>query len=863
MSKILIFNYNNYYNRIIKKENTIGAYKTAGSLVYNNGDNVTNFNPNDGVTTSLIIGTKIADGTGYGGNGDYVLVVDDQHAQDTDAPVSRWFIIEHERTRQGQFNLTLKRDIIADYYDQVIVAPMIVNRAMIDDINNNLLYNSEGFDLNQIKKGEVKLTQRAHNEGTYYALYFAKSAAGAGVPEGESFPNISGTIQLSTIPYDKSIATPIADSLYKAATYTNLGGCRMQLMWRPDTHWYSLKNSPYYKTVLAPTGDVYTGGPYDLWVGNTGLTPNEQLWIVEKYEDAEGPLSRAMKNAWDNNHDIVKNAIATEQSIDTTHPISLSDMTELLNFNGKIIKDSDNKYWKVYTTRLNQDFNYFSPVNSAVQTLAASMVTASGLEVWGAFGNEATQYWYNLQTISVRLEEIPVSNTLSYNINFSTHYSTNAPYNVVLIPANTQRARIDLYSEIEGGVITLSQKFRANEDINRKILDQIMLKAGKWLLDVQLIPYIPINDLMMWGENGIYIDGDYDNPIMNPPHPHFYQSSVGTVENNPCWWCYYVDEISYEFTILNNDYSHQSQGAPLNLWINDNWPPTELDYKIENECRIMRLTAPNYNGSFDFNLAKNRGLYGIKAQITLRPYNPYFHLCPWFDGVYGYDYNDGRGLICQGDFSIPIITDQFKNYEIDNKNYQQMFNRNIEHMDFQHGQERVQTWTNAIVGTLTGAAAGMGAGAGISKLSGATGPAGMIAGGIVGGLASAVGGAVDVGLMYGRQREDKDYMIDSFNLQIGNVKALPTTINKITPFTNNNKVYPVLEVYECSEQEKQMVMDYIQYKSMRVGAIGNINLYKKTDRTFIQGTLIRLENTSLGGNEVNAINNELEKGVYI
>lgn len=287
-----------------------------------------------------------------------------------------------------------------------------------------------------------------------------------------------------------------------------------------------------------------------------------------------------------------------------------------------------------------------------------------------------------------------------------------------------------------------------------------------------------------------------------------------------------------------------------------------MDYKIENECRIMRLTAPNYNGSFDFNLAKNRGLYGIKAQVTLRPYNPYFHLCPWFDGVYGYDFNDGRGLICQGDFSIPIITDQFKNYEIDNKNYQQMFNRNIEHMDFQHGQETTLAKWNIFAGTLTGTAAGAGAGAMGGKMLGHT-AIGAGVGAAVGGATSLAGGLLDYGLMKERQKEDKDLAMDMFNLQIGNVKALPTTINKITPFTNNNKVYPVLEVYECSDQEKQMVMDYIQYKSMTVGAMGNINLYKKSDRTFIQGTLIRLENTSLGGNEVNAINNELEKGVYI
>jgi hypothetical protein len=157
MSKILIYTYNNYFNRIIKRENTIGDYNTAGNLLYNNGDNVTNFNPNDGMTTELIIGTKVENGVGYNGNGDYLLVAENDYLE-AFAPVSRWFIIEHQRTRQGQFKLILRRDIIADYYNYVITAPMIVNRAMISNVDNPLLFNSEGFSYNQIKKREYLLS---------------------------------------------------------------------------------------------------------------------------------------------------------------------------------------------------------------------------------------------------------------------------------------------------------------------------------------------------------------------------------------------------------------------------------------------------------------------------------------------------------------------------------------------------------------------------------------------------------------------------------------------------------------------------------------------------------------------------------
>ena len=53
-TSILLLHYNNYFNRIIKKLDTIADYQKADShsvTCYN-----INFNPGDGVSTSLILG---------------------------------------------------------------------------------------------------------------------------------------------------------------------------------------------------------------------------------------------------------------------------------------------------------------------------------------------------------------------------------------------------------------------------------------------------------------------------------------------------------------------------------------------------------------------------------------------------------------------------------------------------------------------------------------------------------------------------------------------------------------------------------------------------------------------------------------
>ena len=52
--QLLLLHYNNYFNRIIKKEDTVAAYMNADAH-YRAASNI-NFNPGDGVNTSIVLG---------------------------------------------------------------------------------------------------------------------------------------------------------------------------------------------------------------------------------------------------------------------------------------------------------------------------------------------------------------------------------------------------------------------------------------------------------------------------------------------------------------------------------------------------------------------------------------------------------------------------------------------------------------------------------------------------------------------------------------------------------------------------------------------------------------------------------------
>ena len=152
--QLLLLHYNNYFNRIIKKEDTLADYKAADAdykEVYN-----INFNPGDGINTSIVLGLG-QNGTLFAGDDEFDYLVASETVNDTNVIKSRWFIVEQDRKRAGQYELTLKRDVLADNYNEVINSPIFLEKGFIDDVNDPLLYNSESMNVNQIKQTEIPL----------------------------------------------------------------------------------------------------------------------------------------------------------------------------------------------------------------------------------------------------------------------------------------------------------------------------------------------------------------------------------------------------------------------------------------------------------------------------------------------------------------------------------------------------------------------------------------------------------------------------------------------------------------------------------------------------------------------------------
>ena len=139
--RLYSFKYNNYFNRLVRRLNTIDEYKAADSNF--KVLNKVSFNPADGVDTTQLVPFI---------PGDYVIITNDD-----DSIISRWFIIEAPRTRTNQYILKLHRDLLVDNYNDIINAPCFIEKASYLSNNDPMIFNSENMGFNQIKKKEYQL----------------------------------------------------------------------------------------------------------------------------------------------------------------------------------------------------------------------------------------------------------------------------------------------------------------------------------------------------------------------------------------------------------------------------------------------------------------------------------------------------------------------------------------------------------------------------------------------------------------------------------------------------------------------------------------------------------------------------------
>ena len=798
--------FNNYFNRQVKKPGATLVSEYEEWLAFSAGP--TSFNPNDNVMTTISCNYP-------NGNDsielDYLLVSTDNVNVDT-----RWYIVERKRNLSGQWELTLRRDLIADCYADICSSPVYIEKATVN-VNNPLIYNSEGFTVNQIKTSETLLTDATKTP--WVVLYVDRN-----MPESKSIQTRADVIDNSDLEYSYNDIRELIG--------VNLLGDTTEL---PIASF----NADYY--ISAPAAGQAVGGTYlyrsDGTYADWTQLAGSQHWTKSCYTQYGVNSANIESNKNQFNELIAMTSVDVKSYLysvnNTYNRQGLID--ELKPFIGKTVKDPESDTY--YTIDLEigvKQVEITIPKGSGLyNSLNAGILNMTHIVGSSDPSNNANTLKIVCNMKYAVVKSITVVEGISVRMVIPAASArtslTDAPWDMLAIPYNETWIRI-----------SPTQRLQTLPNIARAVAQAAFADVGDFIKDVQLLPYCPCMEYFVDGNINLsrLTNGVHYSAITSPDYEDDLPVSYGL-------WC---NQSSFTVDIV--DFNTIS------------CPMDPVEFKIQNECDFYRLCAPNYSGAFEFSATKNGGIAGFEANCTYKPLQPYIHINPIFSGLYGKDFNDNRGLVCGGNYCMASTKAAWTDYITQNKAYKESFDRQIQNMETTHDIQIEQQKTAAVIQSITGAITGASSGALAGQAGGGIGMAVGAGIGLAGGIAANIYGA-QKDLEYTNRlfEESKSYAQDRFNLSLQNIKAMPNTVHNVGAFDVNYKYFPFLEYYTCTDTEKDALRYKLKYNGFTINAVGVINDYITGEDQFIQGQLIRYIGEA-DYHETSEIANELHKGVY-
>lgn len=394
--------------------------------------------------------------------------------------------------------------------------------------------------------------------------------------------------------------------------------------------------------------------------------------------------------------------------------------------------------------------------------------------------------------------------------------------------------------------------------------------TGSAIKDIQILPYCPNSVL-----NSLFNNSPSSNNIKITSLESYLKVPIKVIATN---------QVLYYGVICSVASSSYRYNINLSSYFSE-------DKKMDSITKSIRLCNHNHKQTFEFNPTLNNGITAVSFEVTLKPFNTLYRICPVFntEGLYGGNYSDGRGLIWEGGFSMAQVTDAWTEWALNNSTYKEVFDREVKSLEisndvarqketlayqtaYQNAQTNIDaTKTKAGIGGALGILGSIGSFATRNIGGGLLGLAGA-AGSIASGAASikAQEEVADRNLQTAKQSqalndtlraEALSYKQDIFKLNIQAIEAKPGGIATSTEYSIINYYKAYIEVYDCTTPEKTYIDYILQYNGMKIDQIGSIKQWLIGDNSYIEGSLLFCE--GLTPVISNAINAELSAGIYV
>lgn len=795
--------------------------------------NEVNFIQADGINTVFSFNIPLENIEEYSNISPSYAIVDDQQC---------WYIISCTKQRQGQISLQLRRDFLSETWDSLKTAPFICTKSSTIPPSCSYAKYNKTMNLSQVKQNEYLIKDRSNGRG-WLVGYVAKETRNGNSfcttmepdeenPDQQVIAPRTFTASDNSDNYDITVNS-LSDLKYKENEiyyrYTGKIDNRIAVQ-----YWHNNKVDP--QSFLANDEAFF---PIDM--SNYAAT---SFWTIDEKRQDINPYTN---NLWWSQMKEGNKALRDYIVSETTGRTSASQAEDdILSLNEKTVLDkSTNLAYKI-----NVEKQYYN-VDFRDTTLEEKRA------FWGAIKDYAEfEPMPNQDTQAQRYQKVFLS-IITYKISLSP-YKGEITFENEINHLSTSGAPYDIFAIPLGGTFTLNnEQIAVNENNMFDLVSTIQREATSSIVyDIQWVPYVPIYSTTFTQANTEYRQFTKITSTNNGTHTNvgifiWLNTSQGTL---------YIDsplKISLANPIYyNGEYIYPATTQQSNLFtLTDN-----LQQRKFSEENYFRITGPNYSSTFEFDPVKNQSLKGFKVDMALKPYSPYFYISPVYGGLYGGDFKDGRGLILAGDYSLDQVSNAWSNYKLNNKNYELIFNRQIQSLDLKNtyqnklaNQQLVSDIFSATAGTAQGALSGFFMGG--------------VAGAVVGGVSSAAAGITDTVVnaqnrkMERAIRDDqRQAMIDNFEYQIGNIQALPDTLTKVSAFNPDFKIYPLIEFYTCTDEEKTNVDNAIKYNGIDINIICKLEDF---DKGYVQGAILQFPtDLNISEEQARTINFELQSGVY-
>ena len=724
---------------------------------------------------------------------------------------TRWFVTSYTYMNGRQVQLNLQRDVIGEFGISNCYGK--IERGYTNSI---IKYRKE-LGLNQILKNRKKVIPNSNIYGNYSVdnhdnemwgiLYLVKPTEldpNTGNPYPEKVNINIPAFAPKTVNYDFIENGAIRNYDYSWSSYIDFG--------------IQLGNSENrYRVFVTFDGEKNNISFYAL--SNKDFLDDDSVFIVMKspfntsfFDDMTGEEKRRIAESLGNmvGEEILRN------NGNSSFPYKLPEPPELnapnFDYNGVVIK-KDNKFYS-YSVESSTTYSYGN-VSATSEIIGMIQNALNNKTVYYIDKNGQTQSFVSSVMI--------------------------APKNISSVKANSKisifsyRYKAKELSAFESGTLVI--------DVSQQLIDE---------------PYsilaFPLFDVKISGSKEYNIDRKTAFMIFNTVIQFLSGESPYLVDAQIYPYCPTLTSITSEingypfFSINSTSYSHYCSVQLLPY----------SDIKKEYITRQYSVISPEQSGKFDFNfydyvnkVEDNNGInyanLDIVVKTALKPFGIISSavIQPTENSLIGITYeSDLRGSQPSSNgFECSLTSNAFETYKRQNSNYQQIFALQKGELQKQHHVEHINDVTSTIVNTMSATAMGAIAGASVADSGMISSTAKKIAGAVTGGLAA---GAVVAGTM-GKQtvendklREYEEYLQQAnFDLQIGTIKNLPNSVNRISSFNEIilQDFWYIIETYECSDFEKTVVDNFIAKYGYGIGVFDFIENYYKNG-WFLRSTLV-------------------------